>query len=129
MKLIRIFAVFLLLHVAGWAAAHVWMSKNPNTVLVVVDTSFAMKPHFPEMQKWLEDLQSEKRYTEVVVATDKASLGKLSEIQSKESVFRAAFGKFSADQLQRYESVQADEKILLSDGNVQPGGWTVVKFD
>jgi hypothetical protein len=34
----------------------------------------------------------------------------------------------SEDNLQRYAQTSAVEKILLSDGTINPPGWTVVKF-
>jgi len=129
MKFLVAFSVFILLHLLGWGAAHAWMSTNKSETLVVVDTSFAMKPHFQDMQLWLENYQDNARYTEVVVGTDKTSLGPLDAIKSRENIFRSAFGTFTAESLDKYSSNDSDKKILLSDGNVKPSGWEVVTFD
>jgi len=129
MKWLKVFSLFVLFHAAAWGASHVYHAANPKTVLVVADTSFTMKPHFAQMQKWIEDCEAEGRYKAIIVGTDKAMIGPLEAIQSRNSIFRAAFGKSSAENLQKYSSVKADEKIWLSDGSVMPAGWEVVTFD
>lgn len=128
MKWLQVFGLFALLHIAGWAAAHVYMNQNPQQVLVVVDTSFAMKPKFPAVQDWIDSKEASARYQVVTVGTDKAMLGKLSDLKSRSVIFRTAFGRMDAENLARYRGFKADEKILLSDGKVQPDGWEVVAF-
>lgn len=128
MKLLTVFAVFILLHALAWAGAHWYRSANPQQVLVVVDTSFAMKAKFPEMLQWIETFDSSSRYRSVTIGTDKAEIGKLAELKSKESIFRTVFGKLQEDNLQRYSQSQASEKYLLSDGSIQPDGWKLIKF-
>ena len=113
MKWLKVFAVFVLLHTAGWVAAHVYQSNNPKTVLVVADTSFDMKPHFSAMESWITDFEQAGRYQEILIGTDKAMIGPLTDIQSRNTIFRAAFGKSSADSLQRYNSTAAREKIFF----------------
>ena len=129
MKWLKVFALFFGLHAAAWAAAHVYHGSNPKTVLVVADTSFIMKPQFAAMQKWIEDFETDGRYQEIMIGTDKALIGPLTDIRSRNSIFRAAFGKSSAESLLRYSSFTADKKIWLSDGSITPNGWSVVKFD
>jgi len=129
MKWLKVFSLFVILNAVAWVASHVYHSANPKTVLVVADTSFDMKPHFAQMQKWIEDCESTARYKKIIVGTDKAMIGALEDIQSRNSIFRAAFGKSSAENLLQYESVQADEKFLLSDGSVAADGWEVILFD
>lgn len=128
MKLIKIFGVFVLLHALGWFIAHSWLNASPKKVLLVVDTSYAMKPHFSDVEKWITQYQDQSRYSEIYVATDKEDIGKLDDVKSKESLFRTAFGKLNADSLVRYDSHQAGDRILLSDGSVKPKGWQVVDF-
>ena len=128
MKWLKVFALFFLLHIAGWAAAHVYMNQNPQQVLVVVDTSFAMKPKFPAIQDWIDELEASARYQVVTVGTDKAMLGKLADLKSRSVIFRTAFGRMDVENLVRYRGVEADEKILLSDGKIRPEGWEVVAF-
>ena len=129
MKWLKVFALFVGLHAAGWVAAHIYHGNNPKTVLVVADTSFIMKPQFSAMQSWIEDFESNGRYQEILSGTDKAMIGPLADIQSRNSIFRAAFGKSSTESLLPYNSVSADKKIWLSDGSISPSGWSVVKFD
>ncbi len=129
MKWLKVFALFFGLHAVAWAAAHVYHGNNPKTVLVVADTSFIMKPKFAAMQNWIEDFESSGRYQEILIGTDKAMIGPLADIQSRNSIFRAAFGKSSAESLLPYSSTVADKKIWLSDGSVSPDGWRVVRFD
>lgn len=129
MKPAKVFALFVLLHVVGWAFAHVWMSSHAKRVLLVVDTSYAMKPKFPAVQRWIDEYQSSIRYTTVIVGTDKVEIGDLNNIKSTESIFRAAFGKIEADSLKRYQTFDADKRILLSDGTLSPSGWDIIKFE
>lgn len=128
MKLLKVFSIFVFLHVAAWVGAHVYRSANPDRVLVVADTSFAMKPKFSAMQDWIESFEASSRYQRILIGTDKAQIGELAELKSKESIFRTVFGKMSTESLQRYADLQATEKILLSDGSVRPDGWTVITF-
>jgi len=128
MKLLKVFSLFVLLHLVGWVFAHVWMNGHEKRVLLVVDTSYAMKPNFPAMQRWIDDFQSSSRYTQITVATDKAQIGDLDNIKSTESIFRTAFGKMSGDSLKQYQSFDANSKVLLSDGSLNPDGWRVIEF-
>ena len=68
------------------------------------------------------------RYTRILVGTDKVLLGDLVDFKDKEAVFRTAFGRMTADNLQHYATLSVSEKILLSDGDFQPDGWEVVAF-
>jgi len=128
MKWLKVFAAFFLLHAMAWIGAHIYQSQRPATVLVVADTSFALKPQFVEMQSWLDDYAGSVRYRQVLVGTDKAMIGQLADIRSRESIFRTAFGRSDADDLRKYDSIEAEERILLSDGSFSPPGWTVVTF-
>ena len=128
MKTLIVFSLFVLFHLGAWSAAHGWLSMNKNQTLVVVDTSYSMKPHFNDMEQWIENLRDGTRYTDVIIGTDKALIGPLGEIRSADSIFRSAFGKFSLDSLKKYGNAEADRKILLSDGSVDPGGWETVVF-
>lgn len=129
MKLLKVFGLFLVLHIAAWAGTHTYLSKHQPDVLVVVDTSYALKPQFTAMEAWITHRQANTRYKRILVGTDKAMLGDLASIQSKATIFRTVFGRMSAENLQRYEQTPAVEKILLSDGSIRPAGWKVVTFD
>lgn len=129
MKWIRVFALFIALHAASWVGAHVYFSSNPASILVVVDTSFSMKSSFPQMQQWISDLEQQSRYRKVIIATDKAMIGELSEIRDRQTIFRTAFGRSSADDLLRYRPIDAENRYLLSDGSFEADGFTLVRFE
>ena len=128
MKLLKVFALFLVLHVGAWAGAHWYLSQNKPEVLLVVDTSYSMKPKFNEMREWIESFDTSSRYNTVIVGTDKALLGKLAELKSTTTIFRTAFGRMTEANLQRYDGNQSKQKILLSDGTFKPNGWKLVTF-
>ena len=128
MKIIKIFSIFILLHVTAWGATHLYLSKNTSEILLVVDTSYAMKPKFSEMKQWIIDLENSSHYKKITVGTDKALLGNLEQLKSKDIIFRTAFGRMNSDNLNRYTGSSANEKILLSDGVIQPKGWEVISF-
>lgn len=128
MKWIKVFAVFIVLNLIAWFGAHWYKKDSPELVLVVADTSFALKPQYPDMQRWIENFANDNRYRKVLVGTDKAFIGDLAEVRSVSSIFRVSFGRSSADSLKQYESQQVDERIFLSDGEVTPSGWTLVRF-
>ncbi|QQZ28198.1 hypothetical protein HMY34_05200 [Thiothrix subterranea] len=128
MKGLKIFGLFLVLHAAAWAGTHVYLSQHQPDVLIVVDTSYALKPQFAAMEHWIAAREASTRYKKIVVGTDKALLGELASLKSREAIFRTAFGRMSVENLQRYASTPAVEKILLSDGSINPEGWTVVTF-
>lgn len=128
MKLLKVFALFVVIHALAWIGAHWYRSANPDHVLVVVDTSFAMKPKFPQILEWIDDLEQSSRYRKILIGTDKAEIGELSTLKSKESIFRTVFGKMDTESLQRYAQSEASKKYLLSDGSVQADGWTLVTF-
>lgn len=128
MKVIKVFALFSILHIAAWGVAHWYLSQHKPEVLLVVDTSYSMKPNFTEMQKWIADFDTSSRYTSVTVGTDKALLGKLDELKSHSMIFRTAFGRMTATNLARYTTSKAKQKILLSDGTFEPEGWELIVF-
>ena len=128
MKLLNVFGLFCVLHVAAWAGTHTYLSQHQPDVLIVVDTSYALKPQFAAMERWINEREANTRYQRILVGTDKALLGELSALKSREAIFRTAFGRMSVENLQRYDATTAHEKILLSDGSIKPSGWTVVTF-
>lgn len=129
MKFLKIFGLLIVFHILVWFGAHLYFSANKTEVLLVVDTSFSMKPNFPEVQQWITTYEAQDRYKNISVGTDKAALGSLAELKSKAVIFRTSFGKLNADNLTRlYSHIKADQKILLSDGSLNPDGWEVVSF-
>ena len=69
LKIIKIFSLFFLLHAVAWGGTHYYLSQNPKEVLIVVDTSFAMKPHFPADKNWISDFKNGSRYTNIIIGT------------------------------------------------------------
>lgn len=129
MKWLKVFSVFVVLHLVLWVGAHVYRSMNPTTVTLGVDTSFTLKPSFPAMQAWIEDYETNARYERITVVTDKSVIGPLDSITSRQSIFRTAFGRSSSDDFQVYQSTPSDKRILLSDGSFVIQGWDLVSFD
>lgn len=127
MKTLKVFSLFILLHAASWGGAHAYLNKNKQTILVVVDTSYSMKKKFPDIKQWIEDFESDARYKKIIIGTDKAMLGELSELRRKEEIFRTAFGIIKEESLKRYRN-QKGKKILLSNGTIKPEGWEVIEF-
>jgi hypothetical protein len=128
MKILKIFSIFILLHTLAWGGTHLYLSKNTTEILLVVDTSYAMKPKFSEMKQWITDLENKSHYKKIIIGTDKALLGNLAQLKSKDIIFRTAFGRMNAENLNRYTGTSAKQKILLSDGAIKPDGWKVVSF-
>ncbi len=129
MKWLKVFSVFVVLHLVLWLGAHFYRTINPITVTLGVDTSFDLKPFFPAMQSWIEDYEANARYERITVVTDKSAIGLLDSIQSRQSIFRTAFGRSSADDFAAYQSAPSDKRILLSDGSFVIEGWELVNFD
>ncbi len=129
MKFVRIFAVFFAINLIAWVATHFYLHQNKSRVLLVVDTSYAMKENFVDVKKWIENYESQSRYKTITVGTDKAILGDLADLSSREVIFRTAFGKLQAENLVRlYSDDRSDKRILLSDGSLLPDNWDVVEF-
>ncbi len=129
MKYVKIFTAFILLHVVAWVATHVYENNNKVPVLVVVDTSFSMKPKFPKVRQWIDSYEQQNRYKRILVGTDKALLGNLDELPSKDMIFRTSFGKLQESNIKRhYGQLKAKEKFLLSDGSLTLPGWDTIEF-
>ena len=129
MKYAKIFSAFIVVQLLLWAAAHFYFSTNKTVSLVVADTSYSMKQNFPEVKRWIERYEGNSRYATILIGTDKASLGQLEDLKSKDIIFRTSFGKLTMENLTRlYSHVSADNRILLSDGALKPDGWDVIEF-
>jgi len=129
MKYAKIFAIFVMLHLAAWIGTHVYASNSNNHVLIVVDTSFSMKTKFPKIRQWIDDYESQNRYKKILIGTDKAMLGEITQLPSKDVIFRKSFGKLQESNLKRhYGGEKVKQKILLSDGSIQPSDWETVEF-
>ncbi len=129
MKFLKIFGALIIVQLLVWAAAHFYFSANKSVLLVVADTSFSMKKNFPEVKSWISNFESKRRYSTVLIGTDKAALGELADLKSMDVIFRTSFGKLTNENLTRlYSHIAADKRILLSDGSLTPSGWEVIKF-
>ncbi|MCB1620175.1 MAG: hypothetical protein KDI44_05455 [Thiothrix sp.] len=128
MRFLVVFSVFAVLHLASWAGAQVWFSRHQGAVLLVVDTSYGLKPHFTDMEDWISRFVGRTRYKTITVGTDKAMLGPLDSLPSQSMIFRTSFGRMTEENLARYSTFAAERRILLSDGSIHPSGWEVVEF-
>jgi len=126
---IKSFVAFALLQIGAWGGMHFYQTANPKQVLLVVDTSYAMKPHFTDAQKWIDDFVGGTRYTNIEVGTDKVSLGNINDLRSQDILFRTAFGRISAENVAGlYANVDAEQKYLLTSDPLQLDGWQVVSW-
>lgn len=129
MRVLKIFGALIAVHLLIWVASHFYFSANKSVVLVVADTSYSMKTNFPQVKRWIDKFENSRRYATILIGTDKVSLGKLEDLQSKEVIFRTSFGKLTNENLTRvYSHIAADKRILLSDGSLTPPGWQVIEF-
>ena len=128
MKWVKVFSIFIVVHLLLWFGAHVYRSNSPTKVLIGVDTSFSLMSKFNAMQAWIEDYESNSRYETISIVTDKSEIGPLAVIASRQSIFRTAFGRSDAEDFERYQSLPADKKILLSDGSFVMQGWELTRF-
>lgn len=129
MKWLKILTPLIAMHFIVWIASHFFFANNKQDVLLVVDTSYSMKEKSGRVLEWIDQYEAEDRYKDITIGTDKAVLGPLSELSSKEVIFRTSFGKLTNDNLVRlYSNAQSDVRILLSDGSLQPKGWKLITF-
>ena len=128
MKWFKVFSVFIVAHLTLWIGAHLYRSNSPTKVLIGVDTSFSLMSQFPAMQAWIENYEANSRYETIMIVTDKSEIGSLSSITSRQSIFRTAFGRSDAGDFQRYQSLPAQKRILLSDGSFVIQGWELMRF-
>ena len=129
MAFLKSFATFVVLQIGLWGGMHFYLTANPKKALVVVDTSYAMKPHFSDATKWIDDFAGGARYTQIQVGTDKADMGNLNDLKSKDVLFRTAFGKLSTENVSnQYSNFYDTEKYLLTSEPVAIDGWNIVTW-
>ena len=128
MKWPKIIILFGVIHLSAWIGTHFYLANNPREVLLVVDTSHSMKPHFPAMTSWIEDFRGNSRYQKITVGTDKAIIGDIENLKSTSTLFRTAFGRMKTEALRQYDSYDSATKLLLTNEAIGPEGWEVVSF-
>jgi len=129
MKWLKLLTPLVTLHLVFWIASHSYFSSNEKEILLVVDTSYSMKAKSGKVIDWIVDYEANDRYKKITIGTDKAVLGTLSDLSSKDVIFRTSFGKLTNDNLVRlYGNANSDTRILLSDGSLRPKGWELVTF-
>ncbi|MCZ4273108.1 hypothetical protein [Maritalea porphyrae] len=129
MAWLKSFIALVLLQAVIWGGTHFYYSTNPKQVLLVVDTSYAMKSNFTDAQKWIDDFVASTRYTNIEVGTDKVALGNLKDLRSQDVLFRTAFGRISAENVSAlYANANAPTKYLLTSEPLTLEGWQVVSW-
>ncbi|MCB1926735.1 MAG: hypothetical protein KDH17_01740 [Rhodocyclaceae bacterium] len=126
---------WLLLAVAAFGALagsyHAYLRQTPHKVLVLIDTSFAMREALPRLPAILRSLEGQ-RYTVYALETDKAPIHDFSErlrpgrldayAPRNLDALKARAGKAPFD--------QADEVILVSNAGADelnvPARWRVI---
>ena len=88
MKWLKVLTPMLALHLIVWIASHTYFSSNEKEILLVVDTSYSMKAKSNKVIDWIDDYEDSYRYKKITIGTDKAILGTLSDLNSKDVIFR-----------------------------------------
>jgi len=115
MKWLKILTPLLALHLIVWIASHFFFAANKKEILLVVDTSYSMKEKSGKVLDWIARYENGNRYKDITIGTDKAVLGALSELSSKDVIFRTSFGKLTNDNLARLYSNSRNAFVSLPE--------------
>ena len=112
---------------------HLYLEENPRKILVVVDSSFSMKPVWPELRRSLRAFQ-DQRYTSYALVTDKRTvhgwergveIGKVSPYAPRD------FSKLE-DNARAADFEDADEVIFFTNAPHSEieefSGWRIVRL-
>lgn len=132
----RAFAIWLLLTLAGFGGLgggyHLSLSSDPHRVLVVVDSSFAMKPDWHRVSGILDRIEKQ-RYAQFALATEKGPVHGYGRRLDAERLTPYAPRDFSKlDALDDApELAGAEEYILVTNAPAGDtgglGGWTILR--
>ncbi len=135
MKMLTVWFVFFAVLFGGTAGGyHLWLQGNPRQVLVVVDTSFAMRGREADVGAALEDV-SATGYSRFALRTEKVRVHGWSEQLDPSRLkpfgprdFTKLAGVTSQD-----EFAAADRVVLITNASESeraslPGDWEVVKL-
>ncbi len=133
MKVFVLWAAATLLGFGSLGGAYHWsLSADPRAVLVIVDSSFAMKPVWHRVSPLLRDL-SKRKYSEFSLVTEKGGVhgwasrlspGKLAPYAPRDFAALEGGGRFP-------EIGEASEVYLITNApageTADFGAWTIVR--
>lgn len=132
----RAFAIWLLITLVGFGGLgggyHLSLSSDPHRVLVVVDSSFAMKPDWHRVSGVLDRIEK-RRYARFALATEKGPVHGYGVRLDEGRLTPYAPRDFSKlDTLGAVPDLAgAEEYILVTNAPVGDtgglGGWTIVR--
>ena len=129
-------AIWLLAAVLGYgglgAGYHAWLTAKPRRVLVVVDSSFAMRPAWSSLDRVLDETEN-RRYAEFSLFTEKSRIHGWSARFKPGSITPYAPRSFDKLRTLREEPEfdEASEILFLTNAAAAELGefddWTVVR--
>lgn len=106
---------------------HIYFTKNPKVVAVVVETSYGLTTYRNNIVKVIEVLIEDSRYRNFHYGTDKTYLG---EDANLDSLFRVSFGKMDVTKLdQLYPKDDYDLRYLLSFTDAKAKNWNIINIE
>lgn len=111
---------------------HLALQGNPHRVLVVVDSSFAMKPDWSRIPRVLDRIDNE-RYAQFALATEKGPVhGYGSRLDAGRLTPYAPRDFSRLDSLENTpELADADEYVLVTNASASEtgglSGWTIIR--
>jgi hypothetical protein len=112
---------------------HFYLKEYPSRVLVVVDTSYPMKPDEAQVRAVLDEIDN-RRYTEFSLYTEKAKVhGWLPQLTLGNVTYYAPRDWSQLTGLKANpEFSEASDTILITNDPAdpkQPGGWKVMRLE
>jgi len=129
-NMLKVLLICIGLNFATMGGAHVYLSENPDKVLLVVDTSNTIKPVKNDIIEWIRSYSNSARYKELHIATDKAYLGTLEGLPGVETVFRVTFGKLNVQSVTNKYAMDTNyqSKLLLTNQDTNIEGVSTISF-
>lgn len=132
----RAFALWLLLTLAGFGGLgggyHLSLRGDPHRVLVVVDSSFVMKPDWHRVFGALDRIEN-RRYTQFALATEKGPVhGYRGQLDARRLTPYAPRDFSRLENLENTSELAGAEEIILvtnapASSTVGLSGWTIVR--
>ena len=129
-NMIKIVIASLVMQIGLLGGVHYMHVTYPSTVLLIVDTSNAIKPVKDDIVQWVRQYQLSEQYKEIHIATDKAYLGKLEDIKGPETIFRVTFGRLNLESINaKYLSQNKyDQTLLLTNQQISDDRMETIEF-
>ncbi len=135
--MLKIFLLWFLvagtLYAAVGGGLHLYLSSEPERILVAVDSSYAMKAKWPAVVELLERLDTKNRYTHFALITEKRSVHSWQPDLSLGNT--RAYGPRRLQRLMEqdvfFSQQTADERILITSQSpgtedLRKAGWDII---